>query len=150
VRATLDGRLSERRIALTSEADALPTAIGEASSRVRGLSTAIANAQDDAQPALSKRLAEEVALVRAQEARLAELRGELEALAGVEAESAWIERALTRFDGMWDALTDANRVALVRAVIDEVVLDVEGEQVRIALAGADRARATPIRGARAR
>jgi len=102
---------------------------------VRGLGLALAETTDAGRRVLARRLDEESAIVEAQEARLAEVQRELAALAGLEVEAAWIERSLKSFDGMWEMLTDANRVVLVQAIVREVVIDPDKERVRIALVG---------------
>jgi site-specific DNA recombinase len=134
--SVLQGRIDLRRKVLTHEADTLPKTLGEASSRVHSLALALPEAPEAAKAVLKRRVDEEAQIVAAQQARLADVQRELRGLVGLEADAAWIERALGRFDAMWDALTDANRVVLVHAVVDEVVLDAEREQVRIALVGA--------------
>lgn len=114
----------------------LPTAIGEASSHARRVSLALVEAPDSAKPVVKRQLEEACAILEAKEARLAELRREMRGLAGLEADADWVERTLGRFDELWTVLTDANRVVLVQAVVDEVVVDAEREEVRVALTGA--------------
>lgn len=133
VRAVLQARIDQRRAVLMRDAEALPKSLGEASSRVHSLALALPDAPEAAKAILKHRVDEEAAIVHAQQARLADVQREVRGLTVLENEAAWIERALGRFDAMWDALTDANRVVLVHAVVDEVVLDAEKEQVRITL-----------------
>ena len=145
VRAVLQGRIDLRRHDLNTEAVALPKTIGEASSRVHSLSLALVEAPEAAKVVLRRRVDEEAAIVLAQHGRLAAVQREVGGLLALEADAAWVERTLTRFDAMWDALTDAQRVVLVQAVVNEVVLDPKREQVRIAIIGAKAKQArTPV------
>jgi hypothetical protein len=136
VRAVLQGRIDLRRHDFTSEANALPKAIGEASGRAHTLALALPDTPDVAKPVVKRQLGEACAILQAKQGRLAEVQRELGALQGLEADAAWIGRTLGRFDKMWDALTDANRVILVQTVVAQVIVDAEHEQVRIALVGA--------------
>jgi hypothetical protein len=105
--AALQGRIDLRREVLTHEADTLPKTLGEASSRVHSFALALPEAPEAAKAVLRRRVDEEAGIVAAQQARLADVQRELRGLVGLEADAAWIERALGRFDAMWDALTDA-------------------------------------------
>jgi site-specific DNA recombinase len=146
-RAGMQGKIDLRRHDLVKEAEGLPKSIGEAAARVQSFSIAFAEAPAAGKPVLARRVTEESEIAQAQEARLAEVRCELRGLDAMESEAAWVERSLKRFDGVWEALTDAQRVVLVHALVDEVVLDTRQEQVRIALVGARATAARVARGA---
>lgn len=134
VGAAMRAQLGALRGRLEVEATALPRSIGEASSRVHSLALAIGDAPEAARRVLTRRLDEESAIVARQEERLATVQRELRDLDTTEAEIAWVEGSLGRFDGIWDVLTDANRVRLVRALVRGVVVDLEREQVHVELA----------------
>jgi hypothetical protein len=136
VREALQSRIDVRRSELVREAEALPKAIGEASSRAHLLTMGLVEAPDGAKAVVKKQLEEACALLQAKEARLAELQRESRGLVGLEVDADWVARSIGRFDELWAVLTDANRVVLVQAVVEEVVLDSKREEVRIALVGA--------------
>jgi DNA invertase Pin-like site-specific DNA recombinase len=145
VRGILEGKIDLRRHDLLEEQELLPKSIGEASARVHSFSVAFAEAPGAGKAVLARRVEEEAAIVNAQQARLADVRRELAGLAALDADAAWVGRTLERFDAMWGALTDAQRVVLVQAVVNEVVLDPKREQVRIAMIGARAKQArTPV------
>lgn len=136
VREALKSRIDVRRGEIVREAEALPKAIGEASSRAHLLTMGLVEAPDGAKAVVKKQLEEACALLQAKEARLAELQRESRGLVGLEVDADWVARSIGRFDELWAVLTDANRVVLVQAVVQEVVLDSQREEVRIALVGA--------------
>jgi DNA invertase Pin-like site-specific DNA recombinase len=137
VAAFLVRRAAARKRELTVEADALPRTIGEASSRVHAFSLAIVDTPEAGRGVLRKRVEEEAAIVAAQQARLLEVQAALRTIDGLEADAVWVERTLARLDATWGGLTDAQRVLLVHAIVDEVVLDPRRGEVRIAFVGAE-------------
>ena len=47
----------------------------------------------------------------------------------------WMQQTLSRFDDVWEELTVINRQRLVRAMVDEVVVDDANQEVTIRLSG---------------
>ncbi len=57
------------------------------------------------------------------QARLEEIEREFGALREARAEAKWVTEALQDFDGIWDILSPANRVGMVAALVDHVVVN---------------------------
>ena len=71
---------------------------------MHSFSVVFAQAPEAGKAVLARRVEEEAAIVRAQQARLADVRRELGGLAALDADTTWVGRTLERFDKMWDAL----------------------------------------------
>jgi hypothetical protein len=54
---------------------------------------------------------------------------------GLDGDNDWIRQTLSRFDDVWEELTVINRQRLVRAMVDEVVVDDANQEVTIRLSG---------------
>ena len=48
-------------------------------------------------------------------------------------EAAWLVQTLTEFDALWDVFTPRNRQRLVRALVEEVVVDERAGEVMVRL-----------------
>ncbi len=61
-------------------------------------------------------------------------RQDRQALHGSVVEARWVSRMLADFDAVWDAMTAANRRRLVHALVQQVTLDAETDEVQVKLA----------------
>jgi site-specific DNA recombinase len=61
--------------------------------------------------------------IRRSEARLAEVRAEMDALAAAQVEEREVTEALGAFDPVWDALAPREQVRLIRLLVDRVDYD---------------------------
>jgi len=96
-------------------------------------------AQSQSLPETARRLAEERTQVLGNEhalleRHLTEVERKSAQLRDAEVESAWVAKMLTNFDRVWDAMTVDNRVRLLRAVFDRIVVNVKAGKVDIHLA----------------
>jgi site-specific DNA recombinase len=96
-------------------------------------------AQSQSLPDTARRLADERTHVlgnelAALERRLSEVERKLAQLSEAEVESAWVAKMLTNFDRIWDAMTVDNRVRLLRAVFDRIVVNAKVGKVDMHLA----------------
>lgn len=80
-----------------------------------------------------QRLEQESERLAVLEGSLAEVQRTLKALEEQRAEGEWVARALGDFARVWEVLTPPNRGRLLRALVEKVVVDEQGEQVEVHL-----------------
>ena len=83
---------------------------------------------------MEQRLAEVAEELERNEAALTEIQDQLRALEGAVVEAEWVASVLRDLDAVWDVLTPDNRQRLVRAVVEQVVVDEPAGAVEIRLA----------------
>lgn len=134
VTVRLGSRTAERRKALETERRELPRAIAKLSTEGKQLMDAVASAAPGSRPLLDGRLDEVGKRLGEHQARLSVVERELAAVAEAEAEAGWVARAIADFPRLWDVMTQANRLRLLRALVHEVVVDDPAGSVTVALA----------------
>lgn len=72
--------------------------------------------------------------LRKLQTRLEEVEREFATLREARVEAEWVTRALHDFDGIWDILTPTNRVRMVAALVDHVVVNEADGTIRAHLA----------------
>jgi site-specific DNA recombinase len=109
----------------TTEKRLLVEKIADVSSRVRNLTLQAEGSSvvGHGRTVLHERLEERGAELEALQSRLERIERELAALDDARVEADWLERTLSEFDAVWDALTPENQARLVRAVVERVVVD---------------------------
>ncbi len=129
----LERRLREKadreRTALEAERAHLPGQIAQLAAE-RGRSVdALLHAGPRGRAAIEGRLGELACAIETAEARLRFVASALESLREAEVEARWVAKALADFDDLWGVMTPENRGRLLRAVVREVTLQVDGELV---------------------
>ena len=134
VATRLRGNVVELQNSLRLERMQLPVQITAISEEITKLVQ-----QAKSLPETAARIAEEQTQklgneLAALEKRLAEVERKHARLREAEVESTWVAKALADFDRIWDAMTVDNRVRLLRAVFDRVVVKAAAGKVDIYLA----------------
>jgi site-specific DNA recombinase len=123
VTAAVQARIAERRAAVRVEHATLPpqiAALREEAQRVIELAGTTDGAAHRLLQDQLHKLSEQLAW---REAELGAVERALAQLEDLEVEASWIDRCLRELDRIWDILSPANRVRLVRAVIERVEID---------------------------
>jgi site-specific DNA recombinase len=129
----LRGDVDEAMRSLQLERAKLPAQISSISDEISKLL-----AQSQSLPDTARRLAEDRTHVlgnelAALERRLTEVERRVAQLGEAEVESAWVAKMLMTFDRVWDAMTMDNRVRLLRAVFDRIVVHAKEGKVHMHL-----------------
>jgi site-specific DNA recombinase len=80
--------------------------------------------------------------------RLREIDQEIAALVSREVEAAWVTKTLRDFDGLWDAMTEANRRRLLHALVEKIVIDEPNGEIAVHLFDVAALAETPALGLR--
>jgi hypothetical protein len=123
----MDKRIAARRRALVTEQREIPKALDRLSLQEKG--------HTERQGREGERRAAEVrAEMERRQARLVEVGQELVALEQAQIEAEWVTTTLSHFDAVWEAMIPQNRKRLLRAVVDEVLIDEPSGEVTVKLA----------------
>jgi hypothetical protein len=130
----LERKVRTHRAELTKERLALARQVEGHTTRLEELAQLAVEGSGVAQRLAVQHLASEESALRDLQARLAEVERQVAALAHVEEEYTFVDRVLSEFDAVWDAMIPENRNRLVHALVREVVYNDETGDIRVAMA----------------
>jgi hypothetical protein len=134
VKMELERKVRTHRAELTKERLALARQVEGHTTRLEELAQLAVEGSGVAQRLAVQHLASEESALRDLQARLAEVERQVAALAHVEEEYTFVDRVLSEFDAVWDAMIPENRNRLVHALVREVVYNDETGDIRVAMA----------------
>lgn len=134
VAVQLEARVRDERLVLERERRGLPARIAELSAESAALAERLVKLEGPGAKPLERLLDEKAAALSDAEAAFADVEAKLTALDAARADAAWVANAHADFPTVWEHLTPANRQRLVRAVVQQVVVDEPGGTITVGLA----------------
>jgi site-specific DNA recombinase len=132
--AALGLKMAQRRQALEAERAELPSRIAAVSGKLTRLVDEVTALDGRGREVAQQHLEREGAHLGVLERRLQDVERELLLLKDSEVDIAWIARTLKDFSRIWDKLTHENRARLLSALVDEVMVNEQANQVEVRLA----------------
>ncbi len=133
VTARLEERVGRERAVLEAERRRLPVVIAELSTKSAALTDRLLELTGPGAKAFESRLDEHTLDLAEAEGQLAEVERKLAALQTAHADAAWVSKTLADFETVWEHLTSANRQRLVRALVQDVVIDEPAGTISVTL-----------------
>lgn len=120
-------KIVEKRVQLLKLKAQLPPTLARLSNTLRGLTK-------HGQSANVAQISHDVAgKLAAAEQQMAQVERELAALEGVERNLGWSKQMMENFETCWQAMTPLNRLRLIKALVQEVVVNEQASQVMVKL-----------------
>lgn len=133
VTTRLAERIRQERVVLESDRAKLLAQVATLSGETASLTDRLVEMQGPGARAVESRLDEKTLQLQEAEGALEEVERKLAALDSVHADRAWVAKVLADFATVWEHLTPANRQRLVRALVQEVVIDEPAGTISVTL-----------------
>jgi DNA invertase Pin-like site-specific DNA recombinase len=134
VTAAVQTQIARGREAAQGECNTLPAQIAALRKEAHGVAEVVGAAEPAVRTLLQAQLSNVSDQLARREARLSLAERELAQLHDLELETSWVCRCLRDFGRVWDVMTPSNRARLLRAVVDQVVVDEPAGTFEISLA----------------